>query len=214
MKLYQGWNSSASWRVRWALALKDVAYESVWLDIAAGEHREALAHVNPLLTVPTLVFDEGDSLGESVAIVEWLEESYPKRRLLPANPKQRALVRELVQLVNADTHPLQNTLVRKSISEDEREQNQWSARWIERGLGAYEAHLALSGSRFSVGDTLSMADLFLVPQVVNARRFGADISGYKRVLDVFDRCMETPEAVATHPEQAIREARFARGHAR
>jgi maleylacetoacetate isomerase len=93
VKLYQRWLSSASWRVRWALALKRLQYESVWLDIAAGEHFDKLAPINPLLSVPTLVLDDGDVLTESVAIIEWLDETYPERPLLPATSRDRARVR-------------------------------------------------------------------------------------------------------------------------
>ncbi|MDB4986862.1 MAG: Maleylacetoacetate isomerase [Myxococcaceae bacterium] len=206
MKLYQGWKSSASWRVRWALAIKGLAYESVWLDIASGEHRGALAQINPLLTVPTLCLDDGEALTESVAILEWLEEMHPEPPLLPREPHMRARVRELVQLVNADIHPLQNTLVRKTVSSDEDAQNRWAAKWIERGMLAYEAHVARRATRFSVGDDLTMAELYLVPQVVNAYRFGADITSCQRVREIYERCLETPEARATHPDRATIQA--------
>lgn len=212
MRLYQGWHSSASWRVRWALAIKQLAYESVWLDIAAGEHLRVLGDKNPLLTVPTLELAPGDVLSESVAIIEWLDELYPARPLLPVDARQRARVRELVQLVNADIHPLQNTIVRKAISPDAEAQRAWCARWIERGLRAYETQLARHGGAFSVGDELSMAELFLVPQVQNALRFGADLASCPRVEALFTACMALPEARATHPRQAAEDASRARGH--
>lgn len=210
MRLYEGWLSSASWRVRWALALKGVAYESVWLDIAEGEHREVLPAINPLCTVPTLELDDGDILTESVAILEWLDETVRERPLLPSDPRQRAHVRALVQLVNADIHPLQNTRVRRAISAEKSAQDAWAARWIERGLHAYEAELERHGGRFSVGDQLTMAELFLVPQVVNAARFGADIRACARVQEIAATCLATPEAQATHPTRAAERARAAR----
>lgn len=212
MKLYQGWHSSASWRVRWALAIKHLTYESVWLDIAAGEHLRVLAGRNPLLTVPTLELAPGDVLSESVAIIEWLDELYPARPLLPGDPRERARVRELVQLVNADIHPLQNTIVRHAISADAEAQRAWCARWIERGLRAYEAQLAGHAGPFSVGDRLTMADLFLVPQVQNAKRFGAELTACPRVEALFTACIALPEARATHPRQAAVAASQARGY--
>jgi maleylpyruvate isomerase len=210
MKLYQGWHSSASWRVRWALAWKGLAYESHWLDIAAAEHHAVLEPINPLLSVPTVKLDDGDVLYESVAIIEWLDETYPERPLLPLDAKQRAHVRMLVQLVNADIHPLQNTRVRKAVAQDELGQKRWAARWIEQGLRAYEAHLRQHSARFSVGDELSMAELFLVPQTLNAARFGADIRDCTRVLQIYEACLQLPEVIATHPEQAARDAAAAR----
>jgi maleylacetoacetate isomerase len=211
MRLYQGWHSSASWRVRWALAIKEIAYDSVWLDIAAGEHFERLASINPLCTVPVLELDDGDVLTESVAILEWLEETRRARRLLPDDLHQRARVRALVQLVNADIHPLQNTSVRKAISSNEPAQRRWCARWIERGLCAYESLVAAHGGRFSAGDELTMAELFLVPQVVNAERFGADLSACPRVRAIYDACMQLPELRETHPRRALQLAAAARG---
>lgn len=212
MRLYQGWHSSASWRVRWALAIKEIAYDSVWLDIAAGEHLERLSSINPLCTVPVLELDDGDVLTESVAILEWLEETRRARPLLPADPRERARVRALVQLVNADIHPLQNTSVRKAISPNEPAQRRWCARWIERGLRAYEGLIAAhGGGRFSAGDVLTMADLYLVPQVVNAERFGADLGACPRVRAIYETCLQLPEVRETHPTQALQLAAAARG---
>jgi maleylacetoacetate isomerase len=200
MKLYQGRTSSASWRVRWGLALKRVAYDAVFVDIAAGEHETALVAVNPMRQVPTLVLADGTALAESVAILEYLEETIPAPALLPADPRQRARVRQLVQLVNAGIHPLQNTAVRKAVAGDEEGQRRWAARWIERGLAAYERHVAGSTSRFSAGDTLTMAELYLVPQVRNARRYAVDLAPYPRVRAIADAALATAEAQATSPD--------------
>jgi maleylacetoacetate isomerase len=192
MKLFDGITSSASWRVRWGLALKKVDYERVPIDVAAGEQHGV---PNPMHQVPTLVLDDGRILTESVAILEWLEETIPTPPLLPGDALDRARVRELVQLVNAGIHPLQNSSVRSSVPDGAA----WARRWIARGLEAYEAHLQRTPSRFSFGDTITMADLFLVPQVRNAARFALDIGHLTRVREVYERCMETPEARATAP---------------
>jgi maleylacetoacetate isomerase len=202
MKLYEGWRSSASWRVRWALALKKLPYQSVWLDIAAGEHLRVLPNLNPLCTVPTLELAPGDVLTESVAIIEWLDEMYPDPRLLPSDSRARARVRQLVQLVNADIHPLQNTIVRRAIAADDQAQHAWCARWIERGLSAYEALVRTHTGQFSVGDSLTMAELFLIPQIENAARFGADLRACERIRRIYDACLAMPEAQATHPRAA------------
>jgi maleylacetoacetate isomerase len=199
MKLYQGRRSSASWRVRWALALKALNYETVWIDIAAGEHRKLLPPINPLCTVPTLVLADGRSLSESTAIIEYLDELHPSPALLPSDPWQRARARQLAQIVNSEIQPLQNSGVRQAISHDADGQAAWARRWIERGLAAYETLLKQSAGRFSVGDTLSVADLFLLPQVENGHRFGADLTPFKRIDAVCKACLDTPQARATHP---------------
>jgi maleylacetoacetate isomerase len=203
VKLYEGWRSSASWRVRWALALKRVPYRSVFVDIAAGEHVAVLAPVNPMRQVPSLELSDGRVLTESVAIIEWLDETIPDPPLLPADPFLRARTRELVQIVNADIHALQNTITRLAISDDPEVQRAWACRWIERGLAAYEAHARTLAGRFSIGDRLGMADLFLAPQVRAAERHGADLSACPRVLAIYQACLETPEARATQPDPAL-----------
>lgn len=205
MRLHEGWRSSACWRVRWALALKRVPYESVLLDLDRGEH-QALAPLNPMRAIPTLELDDGSTLTESVAIIEWLEETRPDPALLPAGARERAHVRELVQIINSGVHPLQNTSVRLTISPDPEPQAAWCRRWIERGLVAYEAHVARGGGRFSAGDQLTMADLYLAPQVRNAERWGADLSACPRVRDIYAACLETPEARATDPEEIRKRA--------
>ncbi|HWM85152.1 MAG TPA: maleylacetoacetate isomerase [Kofleriaceae bacterium] len=206
MKLYEGWRSSASWRVRWALALKRIAYESVLIDIAAGEQHTRLAALNPMRAVPTLELDDGSLLTESVAIIEWLDETHPEPALLPVDARARARVRELVQIINAGIHPLQNTITQRAVSSDPEAQRAWCSRWIERGLTAYEAHVAGGAGRFSLGEQLTMADLYLVPQVRNADRHGADITACRRVRQIYDACLETPEARATDPTVVAKRA--------
>jgi maleylpyruvate isomerase len=203
VKLYQGWRSSASWRVRWALELKQVKYDSVFLDLAAGEHHSALQGVNPMRQVPTLELDDGRVLVESVAIIEWLDETIPHRPLLPPDPWQRAQTRALVQLICAGTHPLQNSSVRLAISQDVAEQDAWCRRWIVKGLGAYEEHVRGGRTRYSLGDEITMAELYLVPQVRNAHRYDADLSGCPRVCEIYEACMATPEAARTQPSPAL-----------
>lgn len=206
MKLYEGWRSSASWRVRWALALKHISVDSVLVDIESGENLTVLAGKNPLHALPTLELDDGQLLTDSVAIIEWLDETHPDPPLLPTDPLARARVRALVQLVSSAIHPLQNTSVREAISDDPEAQRAWCRRWIERGLVAFEAHVAATAGPYCAGDVLTMADLYLVPQVRNAERHGADLSACPRVREIYAACLQRPEIGATDPEVVRRRA--------
>jgi maleylacetoacetate isomerase len=160
-----------------------------------------VAPLNAMKQVPTLELDDGRVLTESVAIIEWLEETRPDPALLPRDPWLRAQVRELVQIVNAGTQPMQNTIVQQAISSDPEQQRSWCRRWIERGLAAYEAQARRVAGRFSVGDELTMADLFLVPQMRNAERHGADVSSCTKLREIYLTCLATPEGGASDPKQ-------------
>lgn len=201
VKLYQGWQSSASWRVRWALALKRVEVEPVYVDVASGDHLTALAPVNPMRQVPALELDDGQVLTESSAIIEWLDETIADPPLLPADPLGRARARQLAQIVNAGIQPLQNTQVRVAISSDDEAQRAWCRRWIERGLRAYDEHVRREPGPFSLGERITLPDLFLVPQVLNAERFDADVTDCVRVLEIYRTCMATDEARRTRPRK-------------
>jgi maleylacetoacetate isomerase len=205
--LYQYWRSSSSWRVRWVLAIKGVAFESIPVNLLTGEQSSAehLAR-SPIGRVPTLVLDDGRSLGESVAIFEWLEETIPSPALYPKDPWQRARTRQLVEIVNAAVQPLQNTSVLKKLSPDSAAQRAWAAHFNELGLAAYEAllaQIALEGGvngPFSIGDALSAADVFLVPQLYSARRFHVDVSRFPRALAAEQAALATPHAEGARPE--------------
>lgn len=200
-KLYHYWRSSCSWRVRMALALKGVSCEFVAVDLLtdAQSSPEHLAR-NPSGSVPCLELTESGStrfLHQSVAIIEFLEETIPTPALLPQDPWQRAKVRELVQIIGADTQPVQNLRVMKHHSPDQTERAHWAKYWIEIGLTAYETACKSVAGTFSFGDTVTMADIFLVPQVYNAGRFGVDLANFptlKRVHDTVTRqafCQES-----------------------
>lgn len=201
-RLFHYYRSSSSWRVRWALRLKGVAYEAVAVDLLAGaqgspEHRAR----NPLGMVPVLeVLPDGVWLGQSVAIIEYLDEVHPDPPLLPGDALGRARVRQLVEVINADTQPLQNLSVLRHASADPEGQRRWARHFIERGLSAYEA-LLREEDRFSHGDALSMADLFLLPQCHNARRFGLTVTAWPRIARIESLCLATPEAQETSPER-------------
>jgi maleylacetoacetate isomerase len=204
--LHHYWRSSASWRVRWALAVKGAAFESVIVDLAEGAQRspEHLAR-NPNGYVPVLLVD-GRPLAESVAILEWLEETIPAPALYPKEPFARARVRQLVEVVNAGIQPLQNLGVLRRCSPDATEQKRWAAEWNERGMRALEGLLEQTArdfgeGRFCLGDSLTAADLCLVPQVYSARRFGVDLAPFPRVLGAEAAALATPHADGARPER-------------
>lgn len=203
---YEFWRSSSSWRVRWALAIKGVDVESVPIDLTAGdqltpEHRAR----NPLGRVPALTLD-GRCLSESVAILEYLEETIPEPALYPRDPWARARVRQLVEYVNSGIQPMQCPACVNRARETPEARTEWSRYFNERGLLAYEQMLERIereglGGRFSVGDRLTAADICLCTQVWSARRFGADLGPMPRVLAVEAAALATPHAAAAHPER-------------
>ena len=203
--LYQYWRSSASYRVRWALAKKGIPFESAPVDLLSGAQRseEHLAR-NPMGHVPALFID-GHLLAESVAILEYLEETRPEPPLYPKTPLARARVRQVVELIASGVQPLQNLIVLGKVSKDHAEQRAWAAFFNERALVACEALLLrideeLGAGQFAVGDQLTAADLFLVPQVGAARRFGVDVVKFPRVLRAEAAAMTDPYAAGALPE--------------
>lgn len=198
---YHYWRSSSSWRVRWALLLKRVEHEAVAVNLLASEQR-APEHLrrNPLGAVPVLQVG-GLLLAESVAIIEYLEETHPGPALLPADALGRARVRQLVQIINAGTQPLQNLSVLRKASAEPEAQRAWAQHFIRQGLSAYEALCAGAPGPYSLGEQLTMADLFLVPQCYNARRQGLDVAEWPRVAAIEAACLATAEARASSPEE-------------
>lgn len=204
--LYHYWRSSSSWRVRWALAHKDIAYTPVAIDLLKGEQRtpEHLLR-NPLGAVPVLLVD-GLILGESMAILEYLEETHSEKSLLPKTPRDRARVRQLCQIIVADTQPLQNLSMLEHVAElagspDAR--RTWAERYIARGFDAYETLLArddVKAGRCSFGDEVTLADLCLIPQCLNARRQGLDLARWPRIAAIEAHCLTTVAAQASAPE--------------
>ena len=196
MKLYSYWRSSASWRVRIALNLKGLAYEPAFVHLPRGEHRAAAyGEVNPQALVPTLE-DAGRRITQSLAIIEYLEETHPKPPLLPKDPPGRARVRSLSMLIASEIHPINNLRVlqhlKKALAQNEDGVNAWYRHWIADGLTKFEADLVNSetAGKFCYGDTPTMADCCLVPQVFNAQRYQCDTAAYPTAMRVFAECMK------------------------
>jgi maleylacetoacetate isomerase/maleylpyruvate isomerase len=195
VKLYTYFRSSAAFRVRIALNLKGLAYEASFVHLPRGEHRKPeYGSLNPQGLVPTLE-DGGRLLTQSLAIIEYLEETHPNPPLLPKDPFARARARSLALLVACEIHPLNNlrtlTHLKKVLGQSEEQVNAWYRHWIADGLAKLEADLKRPGTgRYSQGDTPGIADCCLVPQVFNAQRYQCDLAPYPTVMRVFDACMQ------------------------
>jgi maleylacetoacetate isomerase len=204
--LYGYWRSSSSYRVRIALAHKGIAHRSVAVNLLAKE-QSAPEHVAraPHAYIPCLVVD-GRPFIESVAILELLEDLYPRPALYPRDPWDRARVRALVEIVNAGTQPLQNLNVLERVSADPSERTAWAKHYNERGIASFErameanAALGIEG-RYAYGDFFSAADVFLVPQVYSARRFGVDLTPYPRVRAAYEAALALPFVRDAAPER-------------
>jgi maleylacetoacetate isomerase len=196
VKLYTYFRSSAAFRVRIALNLKSIAYEANFVHLPKGEHRTpGFAEVNRQALLPTLE-DAGKRLNQSLAIIEYLDETHPKPPLLPKDAPGRARVRSLALLVACEIHPLNNlrTLqyLRRQLGQDEEGIKTWYRHWIADGLGKLEAELAgaKQTGKFCHGDAPSMADCCLVPQIFNAKRYDSDLAPYPTSMRIFDECMQ------------------------
>jgi maleylpyruvate isomerase len=196
MKLYNFFRSGTSHRLRIALNLKGVSAEYIAVDLRTEEHlKEAFKSLNPQGLVPALVHDD-QVLIQSPAIIEWLEERYPSPALLPQDADQRARVRALAAVVGCDIHPLNNRrvleYVRHQFKADEAAINAWCATWICAGFDALEALLNADTQRgrFCFGDSPTLADVYLVPQVESARRFKVDLTQWPLIAAVEAACMQ------------------------
>lgn len=207
LTLYSYWRSSAAYRVRIALNLKGLAYATVPVHLVrdGGEqHRPGYSALNPQELVPTLV--HGDrSISQSLAIIEYLEESFPPSPLLPSHARDRARVRALAQLVASDIHPLNNLRVlryfEQAWSVPQSERDEWVRHWVIEGFGALEKLLSqnVATGEFCHGDIPGLADCCLVPQVFNARRFGVDMGPYPTLVRIDQACQALAPFAAAHP---------------
>ena len=191
-RLYGYWRSSAAYRVRIALNIKGLDYEQVAIDLRAGRQKAPdYLRRNPHGLVPWYE-EDGVGLSQSAAIIEYLEERYPDPPLLPADPVGRATVRAICQLVACEIHPLNNLRVlnylRSDWNCDEEQVLVWYRHWIAEGMAMLERQLERTAGRYCFGDRVTMADVFLVPQVYNARRYQCPLAAYPKVCWVEANC--------------------------
>lgn len=213
-RLYTYWRSSAAFRVRIALALKGLDYESVPKHLLrdGGEQRKPdYLAVNPQGLIPALA-DDGFVIPQSLAICEYLEEIHPEPRLLPGSARDRATVRGMAMVVACDTHPLNNLPImgylRREFGADDAAVNRWVAHWIDRGFAALErwvgtipgAPADVGQQRFCFGDAPTLADVCLVPQMYNARRFSVDVTPYPRLVATCAHLEGRPAFAVARPE--------------
>ena len=209
MKLYTFFRSSASYRVRIALNLKGLSYEQAPIHLRKGGGEQfgaAYKALNPQALVPTLE-DNGKVLTQSLAIIEYLEEKHPKPALLPGDPADKAIVRGMALIIACEVHPIQNlrvlNYVKSSYNQTDEQVNRWAQHWIDLGLSALEQSIVAQskGGKFCFGDTPTLADICLVPQLGNARRYGCDLSQYPTILSIEKNCMALPAFANAAPEK-------------
>ncbi|SDO23000.1 maleylacetoacetate isomerase/maleylpyruvate isomerase [Lutimaribacter pacificus] len=204
MKLYSYWRSTTSVRVRIALNLKGVAYDIETIDLPKGEQKaDSYAALNPMKGVPTLVLDDGTALTQSMAILDYIDTVWPEPPLYPADPRERALVDAAAHAIALDIHPVNNLKVlgylKGTLGHSQDETVDWMRHWMHEGFTAFQ-QLIRPGTPFCFGDTIGMADLCLVGQMVNARRWGLDLAPFARLVEIDARARERDAVQRGMPE--------------
>jgi maleylacetoacetate isomerase len=203
LTLHSSWRAGAPYRVRIGLALKGVEYDYAAVDLVGGEQRQpAYRAVNPQGLAPALDLGDGTVLAQSLAILEWLEETRPQPPILPRGALDRAIVRRMAGIIACDIHPLNNTRVGKKLAEmgvPEGAVLAWIQGWIRDGFDALEPLVEQYGGQFAFGDHATIADCCLVPQVYSARRFKLDVAPWPALVGAADRAAEHPAFQAAHP---------------
>ncbi|MBF9031756.1 maleylacetoacetate isomerase [Rhodobacterales bacterium HKCCE3408] len=204
MKLYTYWRSSSSYRVRIAMALKGQGYDSVPVHLVKGEQRSAeYGAVNPSNMVPTLELDDGTRLTQSLAIIDYLDATWPEPPLVPADPLLRARVLAASLIIAADTQPVTNSgvvsVLKGEFGVSDKGGIAWMVHWMEKGLAAFMASIR-GDTAFCFGDAPGLADICLVPQLYNAHRWGVDMAPLSRLTEIEGRCLAHPAFAAAAPE--------------
>lgn len=209
MQLYSFFNSSTSYRVRLALALKGLEYEYHPINLRSGaQYEDAYLELNPAAGVPLLVLDDGTRLSQSLAIITYLDARYPQQRLLPEDALAQARVIELASLIACDMHPVNNLRIlgrlEQQFKADPQARKDWYHHWIAQGFNAFEELLRRyqpAEANFCLGDQPTLADCCLIPQVANAQRMGCDLSAYPKLLAVYEFCQQLPAFQQAAPAQ-------------
>ncbi|WP_417559822.1 maleylacetoacetate isomerase [Marinomonas sp.] len=207
MYLYNFFNSSTSYRVRIALALKGLDYQHHGINIRIGEQSSMdYIRINPSKGVPVLITDDEQTLSQSMAIIDYLDKTHPIPRLIPADNMDRSRVLELANVIACDMHPVNNLRIlgylKKEIGISDEQKNDWYQHWINEGFTAVETLLTRHGhGSYCFGEQPTLADCCLVPQVANALRFGCDLSTFPKVLAVYEHCQQQPAFQQAAPDQ-------------
>jgi len=205
LTLYSAWRATAPYRVRIGLALKGLAYDYVGLDLIKGEQREpAYRAVNPQGLTPALDLGDGEVLTQSLAILEWLEETRPEPAILPKAPLDRQRVRTMALIIACDIHPLNNTRIGRALNKlgiSPADNKAWIHRWITDGFDTLEPMIARYGKGFAFGDTPTIADCCLIPQVYSASRYELDLAPWPAIRAVNARAQAHPAFQAAHPDK-------------
>ncbi|MAZ86734.1 MAG: maleylacetoacetate isomerase [Cellvibrionaceae bacterium] len=203
MELFSYFRSSAAYRVRIALNLKGLDHQITGVNLLEKAHKsDDYLAINPQGLVPSLRTSEGNIVTQSPAILEWLEENYPEKPLLPEDSFERAKVRSWCYQIACDIHPICNLRVLKYVSSDlnggEKGKLQWIQHWIREGFSALEQQL--DTGRYCNGDTISLADVYLIPQVFNALRFNVDMTDFPRIRSIYEACNQLTAFIDAQPE--------------
>ncbi|GBB91319.1 hypothetical protein RclHR1_18530001 [Rhizophagus clarus] len=199
--LYDYYRSSCSWRIRTTLNWKEINYETIPVNLLKDEQKTTeYKAINPFQVVPTLKID-GVTLTQSIAILEYLEETRPGKPLLPKDPIKRALVRSLMQAIVSDTQPITNLRVLKYVEEARRDE--WPNHWMTYSFHLIEAQLAATAGEYCIGDEVTFADVCLVPQVFNANRVKVDMTKFPIIQRIYNKCLELKEFNMAYPYRQI-----------
>lgn len=207
LQLFSYFRSSSAYRVRIALNIKQIPYEIIAIHLlkdGGQQYLEEYRAINPSAQVPTLV-DNGNAIGQSLAILEYLEEQFPQTPLLPKPFLDKAIVRQMSEIINSGMQPLQNLSVTNYLSHhlsiSEEQKKQWLSTWMQRGFESLECLFEKYSGQFSFGDKVTLADCCLIPQVFSAQRFGVDLSPFPKTLEIYKTALQLTAFINASPER-------------
>lgn len=207
IKLFSYFRSSSAYRIRIALNVKLIPYDLIPVHLLKNggeQYSEKYKKINPSAQVPALM-DDDRVIAQSMAILEYLEEEFPRPSLLPHSSLEKALVRQMCEIINSGIQPLQNLSITQYLTNNlkvsDEDKNKWLHFWIQRGFDSLETLLHQHSGKFSFGDQITFADCCLVPQVFSAQRFGVDLTPFPKALEINKRCLELTDFIKASPEK-------------